>query len=703
MKIEYLIHEYTWSNHCISGNKLGWGIVASSMPEDRTYLRELEKVAQAAVVDKTGRIEVEELVYSPVCGFVKMTSIPCESGEDKRQNKRVRLYQPKAPDHNPAVYLAPGMEWTEGESTGFLPPLTLEEAKFDREDILRELCLEERLPEFMQVVFWCLSGHSEGLNIVAPNWKEEEFAANAQKVMYVIHSLLPQCIREKAGYVSFTREAIPSVPFYFSQKVCGTYSYSLSEKNGWDADWNALEQYFYHGLAKASEKQDSIYQDFQQAAAAYLKNVRHTGNLLKKVEWIFYDIARKHGKNSLSIEYLSKNIPELLYWVCKDKELKFVAEDILKEVHQHPFSQAERQIYIESLIAGVTGRSKEAILMEMDHILREVYDEDKKEFASLLSMIRERNKELYTGLLCGGDFQKEQSEYSRRMYHLNASDMESLYRYVREFSEQSIPGERKDDILRTGIGLLNANLFDQKGYELFDKIAVHLNRKEQWIKILEDFVVQLQAHASLFDRKQMETACYIEDMLYMYKPEMTRVLREERGRRGHKVRKDGRTKDSGEEECDMGRRHKEDASIEEPVSNAVESVEAESVEEEQEGPMIPFLFIGFPQGFLTGCIMYLSHYSLMIGHWKIALGMAGMWVLLMLNYEGVILQRKERYPLWKVIGLCLVEGWIIEAAGWFFRSQKVRLYYFIVLGVIAVCIQIVNLIQMQKAKKKQEE
>ena len=164
-------------------------------------------------------------------------------------------------------------------------------------------------------------------------------------------------------------------------------------------------------------------------------------------------------------------------------------------------------------------------------------------------MIRERNKELYTGLLCGGDFQKEQSEYSRRMYHLNASDMESLYRYVREFSEQSIPGERKDDILRTGIGLLNANLFDQKGYELFDKIAVHLNRKEQWIKILEDFVGQLQAHASLFDRKQMETACYIEDMLYMYKPEMTRVLREERGRRGHKVRKDGRTKDSGEEEC----------------------------------------------------------------------------------------------------------------------------------------------------------
>ena len=33
------------------------------------------------------------------------------------------------------------------------------------------------------------------------------------------------------------------------------------------------------------------------------------------------------------------------------------------------------------------------ILLGIFDILREVYDEDKKEFASLLSMIRERNKE----------------------------------------------------------------------------------------------------------------------------------------------------------------------------------------------------------------------------------------------------------------------------------------------------------------------
>ena len=66
MKTEYLIHEYMWSNHCISGNKLGCGITASSMPEDRAYLRELEKLAQAAVIDKTGKTEVDELVNSTV-------------------------------------------------------------------------------------------------------------------------------------------------------------------------------------------------------------------------------------------------------------------------------------------------------------------------------------------------------------------------------------------------------------------------------------------------------------------------------------------------------------------------------------------------------------------------------------------------------------------------------------------------------------
>lgn len=696
MKTEYLIHEYTWSNHCISGNKLGWGIVASSMPEDRGYLRELEKLAQAAVVDKTGSVEVEELVYSSVCGFVKMNSIPCESGEDKRQNKRVRMYQPKAPESNPAAYLAPGSEWTDGESIGFLPPLMLEEPKFNIEDILREMKLEERLPEFMQVVFWCLSGHSEGLNIVVPQWDEEEFADKTRKLMYLIHSFLPLSLRERAGYVSFTREAIPSVSFYFSREVCGTQYFVLADKNNWRNNWDEIDTYFYMGFAECCKNRGIVYKEFEKEISRYLKNIRSTGNILKKLEWIFYVISRRHDGKALSMEYLIENVPELLYWVGKDKALEFVAEDILKEIEDSTFSQKDRQRYVESLLRGVTGRSKERIIAEIDRILAEAFEKDTVEFAALLAVIRDRNKDIYTNLLCNADFSK--SDYRQSMFRLNTRDMESLCKYVQDFNEQSVPDEQKDDILRTGIGLLNEKIFEKERYELFDKIAIHLNRKEQWTMILEDFVKQLREHAHLFDKKQMDTACYIEHMLCEYRPEMRMVMREERGHRRNKDQKSSKSGDSSEEDCDMGRRYRENQKTEMKAVIA----ETEQMEDgEKEGPILPFLMMGFPQGFLTGCIIYMTHYSLMIGHWKIAVGMAGMWVLLMLNYECMIVQRRENYPLWKVIGLCLVEGWIIEAAGWFFRSQKVRLYYFIILGIITVIIQVINLIRLSAERKEE--
>ena len=548
MKIEYLIHEYTWSNHCISGNKLGWGITASSMPEDRAYLRELEKLAQAAVVDKTGAVEVEELVYSSVCGFVKMSSIPCESGEDKRQNKRVRMYQPKAPESNPAAYLAPGQEWSEGESVGFLPPLSLEETEFHIQDILQEMNLEERLPEFMQVVFWCLSGHSEGLNIVAPNWKEEEFAAKSKKLMYVIHSFLPQSIRERAGYVSFTREAIPSVSFYFSQEICGARYFLLDGENDWQSNWNEMDTYFYTEFTAACKGKNALYKTFEKEAEKYLKSIRSTGNVLKKIEWIFYDVSRKQGGSSLSRQYLIENIPELFYWVGKDKALEFVAEDILKEVQESDFSQIERQRYVDSLLRGITGRSKERVIAELDRILSEVFEKDSVEFATLLSFIREKNRDIYTCLLCAEFSGRGRSDYRQSMFRLNTRDMESLYKYVKDFNEESMPGERKDDILRTGIGLLNEEIFDKKRYELFDKIAIHLNRKEQWILILEDFVKQLREHAHLFNKKQMDTACYIEQMLGAYRPEMRMVMVEERGDGTSKVKKDRKSDDSSEED-----------------------------------------------------------------------------------------------------------------------------------------------------------
>ena len=336
-----------------------------------------------------------------------------------------------------------------------------------------------------------------------------------------------------------------------------------SERNDWENTQTALDQYFYNGFAQPSQKEDEIYRDFQKTAGKYLKTVRDNGNLLKKVEWIFYDIARKHGQSALSIEILSENFPELLYWVCKDKALEYVAEDILKEIREYKFSAKERQKYIENLLTGMTGRSRERILKEIDRVLGEVFEEDKVEFASLLAVIREKNKDIYTSLLCETLANQKLSDYGKSLFRMNARDMESLYKYVKDFNEEKVPGEQKDEILRTGIGLLNEELFDKDRFELFDKIAIHLNRREQWIKILQDFVKQLQEHAALFNKKQLDTACYVEEMLGGYRPETRMVLRQERGHRTHRIKKGGQSKDSGEEDSDMGRRYKKAAETEE--------------------------------------------------------------------------------------------------------------------------------------------
>ena len=74
---------------------MGWGITSSSIPKDKKMLKELEKIASSLEPDRVDGIPVEELVYSPDLGFVKMIAIPCDAGEDHRNNKKIYLYQPK--------------------------------------------------------------------------------------------------------------------------------------------------------------------------------------------------------------------------------------------------------------------------------------------------------------------------------------------------------------------------------------------------------------------------------------------------------------------------------------------------------------------------------------------------------------------------------------------------------------------------------
>lgn len=108
MKKEYLVHEYTWSSKSIGQGGPGWGIKASSSPDDSLLIAELEKLAAKVTPDRNHRLPVVQLTYSPQCGFVLMESSVADPGEDNRENKLVRIYQPAdGLSCDPAVYLAP--------------------------------------------------------------------------------------------------------------------------------------------------------------------------------------------------------------------------------------------------------------------------------------------------------------------------------------------------------------------------------------------------------------------------------------------------------------------------------------------------------------------------------------------------------------------------------------------------------------------
>ncbi|MCI6858108.1 MAG: hypothetical protein MR867_02280 [Eubacterium sp.] len=529
MKTEYLRHEYTWSNHCITGNRLGWGITASSLPEKKEYLRELEKFAQAAVTDKSGKVEVEELVYSSVCGYVKMISSLSVSGDDRRQNKRVRLFQAKASDKNPSVYLSARGNWESQETGVFLSPVYQETCLYDGSKIIEKWNLENRLSDLMRAVFWCLSDNAEGLDIVASSWEEKDFAQNSGEIMYLIHSFLPECLRQKAGYVSFTREGLPSVPFYFSKEACSPFFFDL-EKGMDSREEDEMDHYFFGGFSKHFSMQDDCFRKFMDEAQTYLNTMGNSGNLLNKLEWVYYYVAVKFGEEHLSFPELCKRLPELLYWEAKDRYFSKIAEFVLGEIRERKLNGNEERLYVKSLVAGVTGRSKPRIVSELDKILEKIRKEDPKLLGGILPEICESNRELYTMLVCRF-YSKEDCFFGKELFAEKSKSMNTLSEYVENLSEKEIPSGMKDHILRTGIRLLNQNLFDKKQYELFDHMAVHLNREGQWVRILKDFVGQLEEHVKSFNEEQLDTACFVEELLGSHCGSGAgTVLRDERGR-----------------------------------------------------------------------------------------------------------------------------------------------------------------------------
>ena len=89
-----------------------------------------------------------------------------------------------------------------------------------------------------------------------------------------------------------------------------------------------------------------------------------------------------------------------------------------------------------------------------------------------------------------------------------------------------------------------------------------------------------------------------------------------------------------------------------------------------------------------------------LGRWKIALGLLGIWIPVMVNYWYILRQKGEWRPLWKIWGLCLAEGLIIEITAWFFPTQKMRLTFFVVLGVLVLLVQLLGILRLFTKNKK---
>ena len=680
MTAEYLRHEYTWSGHCITGNVLGWGITASSSPKDREMLRELEKIASPAEPDRINGILTEELAYSPVCGFVKMAVTAADAGEDNRKNKKVFLWQPSVDTEDPDVYMAPQGGWEDEGENDYLSPVTIEREYGEPESILMEMHVYDRLPDFLRAVFWCLFEKNQGLNIVAPEWTDESFSRKAGELMYAVHRILPPVLCKKAGYISYTDQPSTREAFYFSKVACGEHvlhlsSFASEESAGYTSE---LEEYFFYHLAELLVTKDPLFACFMREADAYLKK-NTNGNELKKLEWRFYMFCQKNGKDPIAREGLLPGIPELLYWASGDEGLRDAADMVLKQLHVGTWKKEEQEEYMRILLEGFTKRAQEPVCQEMDWILQDACSGKRDLFEELLGMIKERNPLAYALLLVRDMDRKGKWQHS--VFEESARSFASLQKYVESLEKTEIPGEVRDQIICSGIRLLNENLFRKDQYARFDVLMRRLNRRDQWVEILKDFVNgQLGPEAGNLSDEELETACYVEQLLGKYAPrEVTGVLLEEKKRREPSLPADAEICDAENGAWDAAYEKEADVAGNSPGE---------------------FLLCGYPQGFLTGCVLYLANYTLMIGHWKIALGMGGMWVLLMLNYYYMTMCEQRQSPFWKHLGLCILEGYVMEFIATLLPSQQIRLAYFIVLGLAAVGVQAYNI--FRKRVKKEE-
>ena len=690
LKAEFLRHEYTWSKQSIGGT-IGLGITSSSSPKEKIQLREMEKMAGMAEPDSVTGMEVELLMYSPEAGFVKLAVKPVPAGEDQRKNKKVYLYQcMNYHEMDPAVYSIPHGSWDHMERI-YLPPVELSENWASPREILNRYQLTDRLPDFFRAVFWCVFRGSTNLAIQVA-WDREEYASRAREVMYAIHALLPPTLRKQAGYASWPCGMNRRSSFYFTEKEDNDDLLDLTngEYIRRNMQEDALDRFFYDTLASIYQRDEKEYREFIQQVEDLIHGRKIDKNTLKEVQCLFLQFCIQHMLDIPALGLVLEELPQLFYAAGDSKAMREICDNLLSYYHMQVWQREDYEHYLKILSEGISRKSEAITLAEMDWTISRYSERYKKLATDYLASLHKERPMLYTKLMT--NFIGKDQSIAGRFYRQHRESLPVLKDYICAMEAAALSQAVKDRWMLDGIEILNQDVFEPEHFQYMTQIAEHLGRKKQWVQLMQGFLTQLTERCEELDELQLDRACEIEELYSSLSGKQQDKLKEERKNRNEKT----------EEAVDEMTEERYELIPEEEHTDVelYRSLE----EEEKSGRFLPFLIRGLPYGFLTGSILYLLNYALVIGHWKISLGVGGMWLILMLNYATERIERKKQdgYRLWQALGLCLVEGYIIQTIAWVFLPQTIKVYFFLLLGILTVIIQSIQGLILLKKREEEE-
>ena len=670
-------HEYTWSEQGVSGFPVGWRIKASSREDDRDLISRIEKAAACASVDNQGGIAVEELMYERSLGFIKMVSEPAQPGKDHRKNIRVRLYHSEDRQAEPQNYLAPHGQWPTGDGTS-LSGITIDPIRMSRSEILEKYHLQgTSLVSFIDLVFSCI-GRKGAVCFGVTDWAERQFARCAAEVMLAVHLLLPQNARKYAGYLSFSRESRENVPFYFRpiqrRERENTETFLLpSSQDGSGKDFTVEAvslkdpwQYMcFHLSHLLSSRKQEDYDDFLSRLNEQMTEDREkdSSEFVLTIPWIFYRYFRERGGAAMADWLLIRSVPQLCYWKAGGLMDDTLLDFVMKEVRDLNLSETDLRIYLKDLIRGMTSRTRQDMVPEIARVFEQMERMDPGACRKEWDLLQEEYKDIAEELAVMKARKTARPLLQENPWFdmLGNLPMESTLTGADRFLSEN-PGERKQiwkpaEITEGRQGREPAEVTGGRQGKEPAESAEGRQGKEP-AEITEGRKGREPAESAAMMR--------IDEKLGPDNEQDPGLITED-NKNGYGI---------GESEISL------------PAETRSLSQE-EGLED-----YISFLVNSMPQGFLTGCMLFLSIYSIKIGHGKIALGMAGIWMIVMLNDQRVNLEKKLSYPLWMILGLYLVEGLLISTTTWLLPSKKIRLLFFLIVGIITLLSQLIIILRI---------